>query len=155
MIVSESYSIPTAKYVKILFSDILSNYLFGILAVVMLLIILMVIDIRWFFVLLMAIFIIFPMLVAYLYIWHCFKPETRLSLMSKYLEITERKITLVFDAEKQTELYWNEFIECRLTKEYYIFTFKKSKYLYFMIPVNDIGDIKCVIPSNIVFIENN
>ena len=153
MIVSEIYSIPTGKYVKILFGDILNNYLVWIIGVIVALIIFTVLDIRWFFVLLMAIFIIFPMLVSYLYIWHCFKPETSLSLLSKYLEIDDNEIKLVFENEKQSTLAWNEFLRCRKTKEYYIFTFKKSKYLYFIVPVDVIEGFDSVIPNNITVEE--
>ena len=154
MIVSEIYSIPTGKYVKVLFLDIFNNYLIWILSVFVALIFITIFDIRWFFVLLMAVFIVSPMIVSYLYIWHCFKPEMRLSILSKYIQISTDGINLVFDDEKQTFLSWNQFGKCRITKDMYIFTFKKSKYLYFLIPMGAVGDFKEIVLVDIVVQED-
>ena len=149
MIKSELYSISAGVFAKILFSDFSRHYMLFGLIVGLALIILSFIDIRWFIILLMVLFIIIPMLVSYLYIWHCLKPEVRWSVLQKYIIVDGNGIQIVYDDDKCQQLEWNVFSKCKLTDKYYIFTFSKSKYLYFVVPVDSIADIHSYIPKQI------
>ena len=78
MIRLESHKITSAEYLKILYGHIAEDYWFLIALVALTMIVMSAVDIRWLIVTLMCVFVVVPMIMSYLYIWHAMKPLVRL-----------------------------------------------------------------------------
>lgn len=158
MIITNEYKVASKDYLMIVFYSLLQKYWSWILLIFTALITLSVLDVRWLIVLLNVIFIIIPFIMAYLYIWHGMKPEVRYSTVEKHVTLSEKGLLVEYNDSKNTLIKWDEISEARNNDKFIIFTFKKSKYLYFIIPhtafrnENDIKEVKEYImklmPSN-------
>ena len=134
MIRLESHKITSAEYLKILYGHIVEDYWFLIALVALT----MIVDIRWLIVTLMCVFVVVPMIMSYLYIWHAMKPLVRLSILPKSVVIDDLAITIEPADEvrlSQLVLPFTDFSRYRITDKYLLLTFSQSKYLFFVVPL--------------------
>lgn len=138
MIRLESHKITSAEYLKILYGHIAEDYWFLIALVALTMIVMSAVDIRWLIVTLMCVFVVVPMIMAYLYIWHAMKPLVRLSILPKIVVIDDSAITIEPADEvrlSQLVLPFTDFSRYRITDKYLLLTFSQSKYLFFVVPL--------------------
>lgn len=138
MIRLESHKITSAEYLKILYGHIAEDYWFLIALVALTMIVMSAVDIRWLIVTLMCVFVVVPMIMSYLYIWHAMKPLVRLSILPKGVVIDDLAITIEPADEvrlSQLVLPFTDFSRYRITDKYLLLTFSQSKYLFFVVPL--------------------
>lgn len=138
MIRLESHKITSAEYLKILYGHIAEDYWFLIALVALTMIVMSAVDIRWLIVTLMCVFVVVPMIMSYLYIWHAMKPLVRLSILPKSVVIDDSAITIEPADEvglSQLVLPFTDFSRYRITDKYLLLTFSQSKYLFFVVPL--------------------
>ena len=138
MIRLESHKITSAEYLKILYGHIAEDYWFLIALVALTMIVMSAVDIRWLIVTLMCVFVVVPMIMSYLYIWHAMKPLVRLSILPKIVVIDDSAITIEpADEVRQSQLVlpFTDFSRYRITDKYLLLTFSQSKYLFFVVPL--------------------
>lgn len=138
MIRLESHKITSAEYLKILYGHIAEDYWFLIALVALTMIVMSAVDIRWLIVTLMCVFVVVPMIMSYLYIWHAMKPLVRLSILPKIVVIDDSAITIEPADEvrlSQLVLPFTDFSRYRITDKYLLLTFSQSKYLFFVVPL--------------------
>ena len=138
MIRLESHKITSAEYLKILYGHIAEDYWFLIALVALTMIVMSAVDIRWLIVTLMCVFVVVPMIMSYLYIWHAMKPLVRLSILPKRVVIDDSAITIEPADEvrlSQLVLPFTDFSRYRITDKYLLLTFSQSKYLFFVVPL--------------------
>lgn len=137
-ITTNSFKVSGGEYVEILFKLFVGRWWWiGAIAVIGVFS-LSAININFIYVALMLIFIVIPMIMAFLYIYYGLVPESRLSILEKSAIISSDAIELHFEKEdgivKIEHLNFNSFTRYVPKKKCLLLVYRGRNYRFLVIP---------------------
>lgn len=129
------YKISPDSYLKVVNKSVVGDYWITPTTIYVILLGLSFYDIRYLILMIMLTVLLVPLYIAYLFVWHGMKPESRYSIINKSVLINDEGLDIDFgEAHKPIKIAWEEFQCFHPTQSDLILHFRKSKYLYFIIP---------------------
>lgn len=101
-----------------------------------------VVNVNFFLVALMLLFVVIPMVLSLLYFNYALTPEVRWSVLDKSIDIDDNGLTLHFDAESKIDhdvvIPWNDVTSLIVKKRFLLLGLKVRRYAFLAIPVDAI-----------------
>jgi hypothetical protein len=145
MITLTPFRISAGSYMRLVLSLYLRRWWWVYAAVVAATAALGTIDSNFIILALMIVFIIFPMLLAYLYFYYGLAAESRYSILSKKAELTDEGLRLIFIDEKGEEngaelLKWSQFSGIQPMRNHLLLPFSGMKFRFVAIPYDSLTE---------------